>query len=555
MAEAAHEERLACSSRGHSDRGLLRQHAGSGHRRVTDPAGALAGATTGRCRRSHLAGGIDRHRADSALVRRGGRRTGPLSQPLRAHLGELLLSTEAVGPGSGEKDWPVGHTAELRQYASSADRVGRIGNRTETAEDARRTVHDGRVELESAVGRRDCTAPCVEATAVFERCDCCHDGVESGTATVEHGPTGVARDAHAIEQELGLLLVREGGKGAGSAVKKDSREPETARLDVEGHGRRSVLAAVAGLSEECWQLGQDGVMSRRGWLLFVAMGVIWGLPYLLIKISVREVAPPMLVEMRTGGAALMLLPIAIIRGELRPVLRHWKTLVVFSLAEICLPWLFLFNAERRLSSSLAGLLVAAVPLAGALLGRITGADRLDRRRLLGVALGLVGVAALVGFDVASSDIWAALSMLVVVCGYALGPWILSRYLSELSALGVMSAALTLCALVYAPIAAFNVPSRSLSTSVITSVIGLTVICTALAFILFFALIAEVGPIRSTVITYLNPAVAVLLGVTVLGEKFGFGAGVGFALIVSGCYLSTGHSRIVEPEVELAGPAR
>jgi drug/metabolite transporter (DMT)-like permease len=287
-------------------------------------------------------------------------------------------------------------------------------------------------------------------------------------------------------------------------------------------------------------------MSRKGWLLFVAMGVIWGLPYLLIKIAVREVAPPMLVEMRTGGACLILVPVALLRGELAPVLHRWKQLLAFSVTEISIPWLFLFNAERRLSSSLSGLLVAAVPLLGAVLGRVTGADRLNRRRLAGVGVGLGGVGALVGFDVGRSDVLAALSIGVVACGYALGPWILSRYLSDLPALGVMAAGLLVCAVIYGPIAAANVPTRSLSTSVVLSVAGLTVICTAVAFVLFFALIAEVGPVRSTVITYVNPAVAVLLGVTVLHESFGYGTVIGFVLIVAGCLLATGRERRLEP---------
>ncbi|HLI44361.1 MAG TPA: EamA family transporter [Acidimicrobiales bacterium] len=282
-------------------------------------------------------------------------------------------------------------------------------------------------------------------------------------------------------------------------------------------------------------------MSRKGWLLFVAMGVIWGLPYLLIKIAVRQVAPPMLVEMRTGGAALLLLPLALGRGELAPVLRRWRPLVAFAVAEMAVPWLFLFSAERRLSSSLSGLLVAAVPIIGTVLGALTGVERLDLGRLGGVALGLGGVAALVGFDVSGSDGWAAASIGIVAIGYALGPWILSRHLSDLPNLGVISAALALCAVIYAPIAAFDVPAHALSRSVVLSVAGLTLVCTALAFVVFFALIAEVGPVRSTVITYVNPAVAVLLGVTVLGEHFGFGTAAGFVLIILGCVLATGHA--------------
>ncbi len=293
-------------------------------------------------------------------------------------------------------------------------------------------------------------------------------------------------------------------------------------------------------------------MSRKGWLLFAAMGVIWGLPYLLIKISVREISPPMLVEMRTGGACLILVPLALAKGALLPVLRRWRPLLMFTLAEIAVPWFFLFSAERRLSSSLSGLLVAAVPLIGGLLGWITGADRLDRRRVVGVLVGLGGVAALVGFDVGTSSALAALSIGVVALGYATGPLILSRYLAGLPGIGVMAAGLLVCSVAYAPLAAVNVPTRVLSASVITSVVGLTLVCTAVAFLLFFELIAEVGPVRSTVITYANPAVAVLLGVTVLNEKFGVGTALGFALIIAGCILATAHNA---QELSGTGPSR
>jgi drug/metabolite transporter (DMT)-like permease len=279
-------------------------------------------------------------------------------------------------------------------------------------------------------------------------------------------------------------------------------------------------------------------LSRRGWLLFAAMGVIWGLPYLLIKISVREIAPSMLVEIRTGGGALMLLPIAIARGDLRQVLRRWKPVLAFAVSETALPWLFLFNAEQKLSSSLSGLLVAAVPLVGAVLGRLTGGDRLDRRRFAGLLVGLAGVGALVGFDVGRSDLWAAASLGFVAVGYALGAWILSRHLADLPGLGVITVALGFCAVIYVPIAAFSVPTHSLTTSVVVSAVTLTVVCTAVAFVVFFQLITEVGPVRATLITYVNPAVAVLLGVSVLGERFGRGTVAGFVLIVVGCLLTT-----------------
>ncbi|HUC37758.1 MAG TPA: DMT family transporter [Acidimicrobiales bacterium] len=287
-------------------------------------------------------------------------------------------------------------------------------------------------------------------------------------------------------------------------------------------------------------------MTRRGWVLFVALGVIWGIPYLLIRVTVREMSPALLVLVRTGGGALLLAPFVARRRMLAPVLRRWRPLLVYSFVETGVPWLLLFQAERRLSSSLAGLLVAAVPIVGAVLAQLTGTDRLDRRRVAGLVLGMCGVAALVGLDVGRSSALSALSLAAVAVGYALGPWIVGRYLSDLPALSVVACSLAICAAVYAPVAVFELPSRPLSGSVIWSLVCLTVLCTAIAFVCFYALIAEIGALRSTVITYVNPAVAVVLGVAVLGEPFGLGTAVGFVLILSGSFLATRPLRAASP---------
>ncbi|MGD0082305.1 MAG: DMT family transporter [Acidimicrobiales bacterium] len=281
-------------------------------------------------------------------------------------------------------------------------------------------------------------------------------------------------------------------------------------------------------------------MTRRGWVLFVALGVIWGIPYLLIKVSVREMNPALLVLFRTGGGALILLPIAAVRGALRPLLKAWRPLVLYTALEMGGPWWLLFHAEERLPSSLSGLLIAAVPLVGALLAWLTGSDRLDRRRLVGLATGFGGVALLVGFAVGGADLWAAVSIGGVVVGYALGPWVVARYLSDAPPVGVAAGSLALCAVVYAPIAAFQELPKTLTAPVIESVVALTLVCTVVAFMVFFALISEVGAMRATVITYVNPVVAVVLGVTVLGESVGVATVVGFLLILVGCFLATGR---------------
>jgi drug/metabolite transporter (DMT)-like permease len=280
-------------------------------------------------------------------------------------------------------------------------------------------------------------------------------------------------------------------------------------------------------------------MSRRGFLLFAAMCVIWGIPYLLIKVAVEDVSPAFLVLARTAIGALLLLPIAAARRELRPLVPFWLPLVAFAAVEIALPWVLLGEAETQISSSLTALLIAAVPLIATVIALTTGGrDRLTPQTGLGLALGIVGVAAIVGVNVEGASIVPIAEVgLVAVC-YAVGPAMLQRWLSDLPPLGVISISLALTALVYVPIAAFRLPEQTPSPEAIASIVTLAVVCTAIAFLLFFALIAEIGPVRSTVITYVNPAVAAVLGVTILGEHFTVGMGLGFVLVLAGSVLAT-----------------
>jgi drug/metabolite transporter (DMT)-like permease len=280
-------------------------------------------------------------------------------------------------------------------------------------------------------------------------------------------------------------------------------------------------------------------MTRRGLVLFGLMSVIWGIPYLFIRVAVAEITPATLVLARTSIAAAILLPIAFARVDLRPVLARWRWVVAFAAVEIAIPWVALGSAEQHLSSSLTGLLVAGVPLVGTAFALATGgADRLGRAGLLGLLIGLVGVAAIVGADYATSDPTALLQIGVVVVGYAVGPAILARRLGGLPTVGVMALSLALCAVVYLPIAAVQLPSVVPSANVIAAVVILAVLCTAAAFIVFAALIDEVGPVRATVITYVNPAVAAVLGVLVLREDFSPAMGIGFVLVILGSTLAT-----------------
>jgi drug/metabolite transporter (DMT)-like permease len=290
-------------------------------------------------------------------------------------------------------------------------------------------------------------------------------------------------------------------------------------------------------------------LSRRGALLFAAMCVIWGIPYLMIRVAVRELAPVTLVFLRTGLAALLLVPLAARRRELRPLATQWRPLLAYTAIEVALPWLLLSRAETKLTSSLTGLLIAAVPLVGALIVSLSGErERLGGRRWVGLLVGLCGVAAIVGLDLGHLDAVALVEIALVAVCYAVGPIILSRHLASAPPLGVVAASLALTAVAYAPLAATNWPGYMPSAHVVESVVGLAVVCSAAAFLLFFALIAEVGPVRATVITYVNPAVAAVVGVLLLNEHLTAGMLLGFALVLAGSVLATGRTpeAVAEP---------
>ena len=292
-------------------------------------------------------------------------------------------------------------------------------------------------------------------------------------------------------------------------------------------------------------------MSRRGWWLFAAMGVIWGIPYLLIKVAVGGVSPPVLVLARVAVGAALLLPVALRRREIRPLLPHWRWLMLFALIEIVTPWLLLSEAETKLSSSLSGLLIASVPIIAAVLIRLTGSkERLSAVRWAGLLVGLAGVGLLVGGSAISGDTTSVIEVLGVAICYAIGPIIVSRKLAGLPALGVNAVSLSFAAIVYAPLAALTWPSAVPAAKVLAALAGLAVVCTAVAFIAFFALIAEVGPARATVITYVNPAVAVVLGVLVLSEQFTPVMGGAFVLILGGSLLATRAGRPAESDIQL-----
>ena len=273
------------------------------------------------------------------------------------------------------------------------------------------------------------------------------------------------------------------------------------------------------------------------------MCVVWGVPYLLIAVADRSFSAPSLVLARTGAAALLLVPVAAARGELVPVLRRWKPLVAYTVAELAVPWVLLAEAERHLPSSLAGLLVAAVPLVAAGLAAARGAGRPDRGQAVGLVVGLAGVAVLAGFDVHGAA-WRSLAeVAVVVVGYAVGPAILATRMRDLPGMGVVAASLGLTALAYLPWGLADWPAHGPTGRQVAAVVTLAVVCPAVAFLCFIALLAEAGPVRPMVFTYVNPVVAVALGVAFLHEHAGAATAAGAALVLAGSLAATGRLRL------------
>lgn len=274
-------------------------------------------------------------------------------------------------------------------------------------------------------------------------------------------------------------------------------------------------------------------MSRRGWILLATLGLIWGVPYLFIKIAVGQVSPATVVFARTAIGALLLLPFAVRAGGLRPLRGRWPAVVAFAVIEIIGPWLFLSNAERTLSSSTTGLLIATVPIAAVVLGRAVDRTPVAPVRWLGLLVGLGGVVILLGPGAAAGDPWAVTQVLLAALGYAIAPMVVDRYLQDVPSPVLTTTVLALSALVYLPVVAATGWPAELEADGAISLVVLGVVCTALAFTLFFRLIAEVGAARSTLVAYLNPLVAVTAGALVLDEPVGWPLVAATALILLG----------------------
>jgi drug/metabolite transporter (DMT)-like permease len=283
-------------------------------------------------------------------------------------------------------------------------------------------------------------------------------------------------------------------------------------------------------------------VSARAWTAFAAVSVLWGIPYLFIRVAVDGGMPPLfLVWTRLAGGAVVVAAMAWRAGVLTSVRGRLRWIVAYAVIEFAIPFPLIASAERHVASSLAAIIVAAVPLIIALLAlRFEHSERVDRRRLIGLLIGFAGVIALVGIDVAgsTSELLAGAAVLLAAVGYAAGPMILNRHLLDLDPRAVTAAALLAAAIVLTPAGVLEVPSRTPSPAALISLAVLVVFCTTAAFLIYTTLVREVGPGRAAVITYVAPVLAVGLGMAVLGEHPGAAAIAGLLLILAGSWLST-----------------
>ena len=277
--------------------------------------------------------------------------------------------------------------------------------------------------------------------------------------------------------------------------------------------------------------------------MFAAMSFLWGIPYLFIKVAVDAGLSPAFVSWsRVLLAAAGLLALAARAGLLSGLRGRWRWLAAYAVLEIAIPFPLIAAGEQHIDSSLAAIIIAAAPLLVAVLAiRFDASERVRGRRLVGLLVGFSGVVALVGLDVAgsSAELLGTLAVLVAAVGYAAGPMTLRAKLSDLDPRATMGASLAIATVLLTPLTAVSWPSEMPPTDAVIAIVVLGLLCTAAAFVVFGLLIAEVGAGRALVITYVNPVVAVALGMAVLGERPGAGAIVGLLLILVGSWLATG----------------
>lgn len=282
-------------------------------------------------------------------------------------------------------------------------------------------------------------------------------------------------------------------------------------------------------------------MSKKGWALFALVGLLWGVPYMFMKIAVEELSTPVIVFSRLLIGAVVLIPIALHQKSIRPALAYWRYIALYAILEMVIPWSLITNAQKDLSSGVVALLVATVPIWATLFAHHTGdSTAAHRTRIFGIAIGLVGIAFLVGLETLNDfgNIRVLIQVLIAAASYAYAVNMITRKTPGISGIAINGLAMVLSSVLFAPFAFAHLPTEAPSSNAILATIGLGIICTAIAFWVFFIVLDEIGAARASLVVYPNTAVAVILGIFLLDEKLTLAIAIGLPLVLLGSYFAS-----------------
>ena len=282
-------------------------------------------------------------------------------------------------------------------------------------------------------------------------------------------------------------------------------------------------------------------MSRKGWILFTLVGLLWGVPYLFMKVAVEELSTPMIVFTRLMIGAALLVPLALREGSLKSALKYWRYILLYAVLEMVIPWSLITSSQRDLSSGVVALLVATVPIWATLFAHQTGDSTAAHRvRIFGIIIGLIGITLIVGIESISDfgNIKALLQILVAAASYAWAVNMITRKAPGISGIAINGIAMMISSVIFAPFAIANRPETLPSLEVTLSMLGLGVLCSGIAFWVFFVVLDEIGPARASLVVYPNTAVAVVLGIVILREPITLAILIGLPLVLIGSYFAS-----------------
>ena len=282
-------------------------------------------------------------------------------------------------------------------------------------------------------------------------------------------------------------------------------------------------------------------MSRKGWGLFALVGLLWGVPYLFMKVAVDELSTPLIVFSRVFIGAAVLIPLALYKKTFFPALKYWKYILIYSILEMVIPWTLITSSQRNLSSGVVALLIATVPIWATFFAHYSGdTTAAHRTRVFGIGIGLVGIALIVGIESLNdvANLASLFGVLVSAFSYAWAVNMITSKAPGASGVAINGIAMGISSLIFAPFAFTHLPEKAPSVQAVLSTFGLGVICTALAFWVFFIVLDEIGAARASLVVYPNTAIAVILGIILLNEKLTLAIAIGLPLVLIGSYYAS-----------------